>query len=519
VKLTSFSRDERSPVPRSLRANTIASYFARGWAGLIALALLPLYAAVLGSQAYALIGTFAILQAWALLFDFGLTPTLSREMARFRAGVRSLQSVADLLRSFELVGLAVALGLASLFFLSAAYLAEHWFKTSELVKPLQIMGAVVTLRWLEQIYRAALQGAQDQVWLGKAHVLMETLRWGGAYIVIVTVRADILTFFIWQGFTSLATIIILRGRVYRLLPLMGYRPQFRWQELHGVKKFAGGMFLSSLLTFVLSQADKIIVARFVPLGAFGYYMLASAAASGLLQLILPMNQSVLPRMTEYAGSKDVKLDRLFQSASKWMVVILAPPALLMAFFPKAVLLLWTGDLVAVASAAPILPLLALGMLVNGIMNMPYMLQLSHGWTSITNVTNAVAVCCIVPLAFFVVPRYGAPGAAVLFLVVNLAYFFILPGLTFKRVMPGAGATWYREAVIAPVAAASACGILLRIALGQPSTRLGALAWLMLAGAAFLAAVIWATRGEDSPASAILNLGLHRAQRRRESDQL
>ena len=67
----------------------------------MSLAFIPLYIKYLGIEAYGLIGLFAVLQAWLVLLDMGMSPTLSREMARFTGGHHSPQSIRDLLRTLE----------------------------------------------------------------------------------------------------------------------------------------------------------------------------------------------------------------------------------------------------------------------------------------------------------------------------------------------------------------------------------------------------------------------------------
>ena len=49
------------------------------------LAFVPLYIHYLGVEAWGLVGLMTMLQALLTLLDMGLTPTLSREMARFQA--------------------------------------------------------------------------------------------------------------------------------------------------------------------------------------------------------------------------------------------------------------------------------------------------------------------------------------------------------------------------------------------------------------------------------------------------
>ena len=91
-----------------LKRNLIANYLGQVWNPLMGLAFVPLYFKYLGIEAYGLIGLFALLQAYLSLLDMGMTPTLSREMARFTGGSRSAQSIRDLLCSIEIITFGIA---------------------------------------------------------------------------------------------------------------------------------------------------------------------------------------------------------------------------------------------------------------------------------------------------------------------------------------------------------------------------------------------------------------------------
>src|ERR1035437_5678483 len=92
----------------SLKRNVVANYFGQGWQALMSLAFVPLYIKYLGIEAYGLIGIFALLQAWLALHDMGMKPALGREMARFTGGAHDGQSIRDLLRSVEVIGVTLA---------------------------------------------------------------------------------------------------------------------------------------------------------------------------------------------------------------------------------------------------------------------------------------------------------------------------------------------------------------------------------------------------------------------------
>ena len=185
-------------------------------------AFLPLYLKVLGPATYGLIGVFALLQGWMALLDLGLTPTLNREMARLRAGTHTPQSIRELLRGLEGIYAAMFVLVTTCVWFAAPSLTGGWLKVGSLsptlvTESLRIMGFVVALRWLEQVYRGALQGLQDLIWLNSQQAVLATARWAGAYGVIM-LRPSITAFFIWQGAVSLLGAAMLMHRTYRLLP-------------------------------------------------------------------------------------------------------------------------------------------------------------------------------------------------------------------------------------------------------------------------------------------------------------
>src|ERR1700728_4699398 len=110
----------------SVKKNVAANYFGQAWQALMSVAFIPLYIKYLGMEAYGLIGVFAVLQAWLVLLDMGMKPTMGREMARFTGGAHNVQSIRDLLRSIEVIGAAVAGAIALGIWAASGWLATHW---------------------------------------------------------------------------------------------------------------------------------------------------------------------------------------------------------------------------------------------------------------------------------------------------------------------------------------------------------------------------------------------------------
>lgn len=488
IETASIAALRRDHAPSSVKMNAIANYIGRGWALAVGIISLPLFLNYLGREAYGLIGAFAVVQAWTLLLDFGLTPTLGREIVRTRSGMRSWQSLVDLVRSVEslVVGLA-SLGVAFVCFLSPV-LANTWLHPHDLLietvaRAISMMGLLAAMRWMEQVYRGAIQGSEDQVWLNLVQAAVESARWLGALLVVRFVAADILCFFGWNLLVSAVSVALLRRRVTRLLHARAAQPaQLRLRELHGVRTFAGGMFLSSILVFLLTQADKLIVGSVVSLADFGIYALAGTAAAGLLQLVQPMNVAILPRLTALAEIRDqVALRAGFRIAAQWLTLIVLPIALTIAVLPERALLAWTGQPEVAASGAAVLSLLMVSSFMNAMANVPYMLQLAHGWTSLTNKINVGMIIVLLPTMIWAARAFAGVGAASVMAVLSLVSLMLVSSLVLSRLLPGEFPHWLARIVIIPLATATAIASLLRYTLPLASDRIHAIAQLALGG--------------------------------------
>ncbi|GAO34788.1 polysaccharide biosynthesis protein [Sulfuricella sp. T08] len=475
----------------SLKKNVLANYLGQGWSALMGLAFVPLYIKYLGMEAYGLIGVFAILQAWLSLLDMGMTPTLSREMARYTAGAHTAQSIRDLLRSLEVICLAIAMLIVIVVWLSATWFSVNWLQAEklpveEVAQAIAIIGFVVALRFVESLYRGAILGLQKQVWLSAVGSGLATLRGGGAVCVLVWVKPSIEAFFIWQGLVSVITILAFVFAVYRYLPPSVQAAKFSWLQLKNIWRFAGGMMATTLLVLLLMQVDKIILSRMLSLEMFGYYTLAGTAAAVLSLLTIPITQAYYPRFTELVAKGDTGgLIKIYHQSAQLISVLIVPAALILVFFGEKILLLWTGNAVLADKTAPLLVLLALGMMLNSLMGIPYMLTLAYGWPGFAVRQNFVAVIILIPAILWATPRYGAIGAAWIWVILNAGYVLIAAHYLYRRLLKSEKWHWYLYDVVYPTLGALIMAIIFWLIWPHSMSELTEWIWLLVVGCAMV----------------------------------
>lgn len=457
----------------ALKRNLVANYLGQGWVALMGIVFVPVYIRYLGIEAYGLIGIFAILLAWLALLDAGLNIPLAREMAGFTGGARPPADLRDLLRSIEVVAATAALVVAAAVHFGAEWLSTHWLRTEHL-PPQQValafswMGAVTALRILESVYRSCLLGLQRQVEYNLLNTSMATLRGAGAVAVLAWVSPTLEAFFAWQGLMSLVFLALLWLRARRALPPSPRPPAFSVAQLRSIGVFAGGTMTITFLGLLLTQTDKVLLSRLLSLAEYGYYTLASLVAGALYVLVSPVTQAWFPRLSQlHAAGDHVRLARTFHEGAQIVSVILGSAGIVLAAFSETFLLLWTGDPELSRQTWPVLSLLGLGTVLNGLMWMPHQAQLAHGWAGLGVRINGAAVVLIVPAILWATPRFGAIGAAWVWVLLNAGYVVVTAHFMHRKILRSEKLKWYANDLLLPLGAAALATALVRLAAPAP----------------------------------------------------
>jgi O-antigen/teichoic acid export membrane protein len=252
----------------------------------------------------------------------------------------------------------------------------------------------------------------------------------------------------------LLSVAVLHIAVHRRIPRAERPARFSKAALRSVGRFAGGMVGINLLALLLTQVDKLLLSRLLPLDQYGYYMLATTVAGAILMFAGPITQAIFPAMVEDVGAgNEAATGRKFHNGAGLITAIIAPMGLALILFARPILYAWSGDPVLADAAAPLLSLLAAGTSLNALMQMPFYLQVAYGWTGLVIKVNLVALAVLIPSILLLVPRYGPIAAAWIWVALNLSYLVITPALIFRRIQRGEQWRWYRDDLARPAAAA------------------------------------------------------------------
>ena len=420
-------------VVKGIRRALVISILSRGWAAALALLAVPVYLRLIGVEAYGVVGLFTSFSILVGFLDLGLGATLTRELAKLSARAGTLADGRDVVRTFELAYALIALLIGLLVILCSVPVAQHWVQAqtldrSEIAYALALAGVALACQWPTNLYSAGLAGVHRQAQVGIATMAFATFRVAFT-LAAVWWKPSLESFFYAQIASMLLQTSGMRWLLWRALVLVGHQPQPRMSIVRSSFHFAGGMTGITITTIILTQTDKLILSKVLNLGDFGIYVVAGTLATGLYMLISPMFSVMYPRFSSLVHAGDThKLIDLFHTSSQVMAVLVIPVAIVVAVFAHQALYLWTGDIHLSQQGAGILGFLILGNALNGLMNIPYAIQIAFGWTSLPFWLNVIYITTLVPAILWATINYGAVGAAAVWLLLNLLCLLIVPQL-------------------------------------------------------------------------------------------
>jgi O-antigen/teichoic acid export membrane protein len=295
-----------------------------------------------------------------------------------------------------------------------------------------------------------LNGLQHQIMVNVLLSVFATLQGAGALAVLWFFEPTVRAFFLWQALVAIVQVTVFRIALWRSLDST-QNATFRKEVLKGLWRFAAGISVISILSTILTQLDKVILSKMLPLAEFGYYTFAATVAAVIYRFIGPVFMAYYPRLTELVSRGDIaEVTRTYHHGSQLMSVIVLPLTLTLAFFSREILELWSNNPELVAHTYLIISLLVAGNALNGLMHLPYALQLANGWTRLALYSNLIAVIVLVPVIILAATYWGPVGAAAAWIILNSGYLLVSVQVMHRRLLTTEKWNWYSHDVGIPL---------------------------------------------------------------------
>jgi len=497
----------------SLSRNIVANYISQIYIILISILILPLYVRYMGAEAYGLIGFFSTIQVFFNLLDMGLTPALVRETARFRGGAADANTYRRFVRVLEVIFLVTALVCGGLMNLTADYIARNWLQVSrlpidEVYAAIQLMVTIAAIRWVCGLYRGVVSGFEMLVWLGGYNSFIATMRFVCVLPILIFVGATPKIFFYFQLCVALVELGGLLFYTYSLLPKYNRdirRMPWSWEPLKPILKFSLTYTLVSSAWVLMTQTDKLILSRILPLADYGYFSLAVVIAGGVTMIGSAVGSAIIPHIVKLdAEDRHEELISVYRQTTQLVTVFAGGASVTLAMCAEPFLWVWTGDRLLARHVAPILIPYVIG---NGILTVaafPYYLQYAKGNLRLHVLNSLVFMILMIPLITWAASMYGGAGAGYVWLGMNLISFVFWIPFVHHKFAPGINFRWYTEDIIVIISATALTCYVTNAILPYGNSRLMQAGEILIMGFSVLIAGTLASSAMRARSKAMVN---------------
>ncbi|MCJ7503432.1 MAG: oligosaccharide flippase family protein [Acidobacteriia bacterium] len=404
----------------------------------------------LGGDALGLIYfSLAFSAALSVVLQLGICQSAVREVASHHAD--RPEYIESFIRTSSLFYWTGYLTLAVIAYTLAPYLVYHWVKLDSLDAPTAVrilrilsLGALVALPG--GLYRALLVGLQRMDLTNVIDVSAKGLQQGGIFLILLA-HGSLFHVAYWiAGSMTLQVVVywIVCTRFFSVRALL--LPGFSRAVVKQNVGYASGLMTISLCAWVLTEADKVIVSKLLPLTLLGIYTFARSAINQGMLLTGAINNAIFPHFSALHGAgKTSELLRAYQKIQDLVCFGTIP---IFAVAPFAAIPLLSRVFDAPSAHMLWLPVtfLCIGYYMNGTLTTPYVVSLAVGRPDITARQNVLSLFIVPSVSAIAICWFGLSGAGFSWVLYHVFYYSyglpricreclgIAPGIWFRHVL-------------------------------------------------------------------------------------
>ncbi len=453
----------------TLAKNSIITMIGIAAPALLAIASVPSLLRHLGYDRFGILSIFWIVITYFALFDLGSGRALTRTLSAADREGRS--EAAEFIASALAMTIAMSGIGSALLWIGAPLIVGDVLKMPEAIGRETISAfhalclgtpvfAVATL--LEGVMAA---GQRFRL-LALVRLFYGTLVYIGPLAVTLLVNdlaviADVLII------GRLACCVVFLAACNQIVPGFFAAARVRWRHLVDLYRFGGWVTVTGIVGPVMVYFDRFFVGAMLSTAAIPYYTVPFSLATRLAIIPNGITGVLFPELSSIVGRDHHRVTRLYGQAIKYLFLVYFPLVLGLCLFAKELLALWIGaDFAAVA--APVLQILALGLFVNGLAQIPFVLLQSAGRPDIPAKFHLIELPFYLAVLWACIEQFGITGTALAWLVRSLADTIALflaarpyHSLRLQDAQPGP--LFYGAAIALCVAASLLQGLLVKLA--------------------------------------------------------
>lgn len=174
--------------------------------------------------------------------------------------------------------------------------------------------------------------------------------------------------------------------------------------------FGGWMTISNVIGPIMVYADRFMIGALLSMSAVAFYSTPVEVATKLWLVPAAVMGVLFPAFSSLLREQD-RLIHLYSRGANCIFAMLLPPCIVMVAFAHSAMHLWLGESFA-SSSAIVLEIVLAGVFINSIAQIPFGFVQAAGRPDLTAKLHLLELPAYVLMAWFLIRRFGLPGAAV-----------------------------------------------------------------------------------------------------------
>jgi O-antigen/teichoic acid export membrane protein len=399
---------------RLLAKNTLWNLLGSAAPALIAIIAIPLLIRGIGIARFGILTIVWTVIGYFTLFDFGLGAALTRMVADRLAKKEDSEIPGLVWTSLAVMFVLSLLGSVLMIVLSPVLIhrvlrvpvaLQH-----EGVWAFILLAACIPFMVIATGLRGVLEAQQLFVVVTAIRIPTNVLTLVGPLVVLPFSSRLVPVVAVLAAGRILTSVLYYRACV-RSMPELAQGLVFEQRHLSCMFGFGGWMTVSNVISPMMVYIDRFLIGTLVSVAAVAYYATPFEVVSRMLTVPGAVAGVLFPAFTVSSVQDRSRMALLLLRGQKYVVFAMFPLILIAVTMANDGLQLWLGSDFAKNSTV-ILQWLAVGVFINSLSQLPWVLIQSVGRPDLTAKFHLVELCLYVPALYFLVKHYGVVGAAI-----------------------------------------------------------------------------------------------------------
>lgn len=380
---------------------------------IVGVASIPFVIKGLGVDSFGILSLAWMIVGYFTVFDLGLGRATTKFIAEeLRNGLT------DRLRTlfWTSSGMNLLLGFAGGLIIAgmAPFLAESVFRIPKgLIEVTKtaffILAFSCPIVLVSTAFRGALEAAQRFEFVNAVAVISSSLTFLLPVIGLLMglgVQGIILLLMISRLCSALAYLLL----CFRVFPILREGVSFDFKRIGRLLTYGGWVSVTNVLHPVLSYLDRVLIGSVISIAAVAYYTAPYEMVTRLSILPTSLTMTLFPSFSAVDTAARESLTSLYSRSVKVLLVLMGPLVAVLILFADEILRLWLGSEFAEIGAV-VFQILAVGVLLNALAQVPFALIQGFGRPDITAKVHLLELLMYVPLVWLLVKNLGIVGGA------------------------------------------------------------------------------------------------------------